>query len=241
MLQPLRFFRNGGGQGGGNIYDFLNNILSALESGGGGTWTATGNGGGTYNFNDICTGTGTGDQLYNPGGDEYDGQKYEIADRMENGVYMHGALFVESFNITGFNYTTYQWIQLANVDPGRVVNGNAVANPVVDGDYDNNGCQLNYPFYYESTDNFNYSKNTVFADEPGTSRSDYSFSAQTTVVGINSQGMTALGSFNWGYQVNNNVTSLLPLTNSATPNAATSNIIKMVNALTAYNSMPHLY
>jgi hypothetical protein len=166
---------------------------------------------------------------------------YQVNDRTVNGVTFYGALFVQTVTISNLDFSSYQWISVVNVDPGYVVNGNAVPNPIVDGSYDQNGCNINYPFYnLPSESSLNAAGNfAVFQDNPGTTNINYSFSAQSTLVGINSQGMTPIVSYNWGYQVTNSVTSFLPLNSANSPSNYTQNIINTINAISSYMFISH--
>lgn len=187
----------------------------------------------------ASNGGGDEDRLASEG-DSY-GQIYQISDQIVNGQIFRGAIFAETVDISSLKFSSFQWIQDVNVDPEFVHDGNGIPNPVIDGTYDDNGCQTNWPFYYgqnESTLNGHFA---LFSDNPGTPSANYSFSASTTLIGLNSTGyptMTAIATFNWGYQVNNNITSLLPLSTSG-PSATTSNIIHSINALTLYNTFSH--
>jgi hypothetical protein len=122
-----------------------------------------------------------------------------------------GAILNGTVLVGQYNFSSYQWIQIANSDPTPVTkSGVKLKNSIVDGDLDKNGRNKNYPFYY-SKEKSMLLKNT-FADRPGvTGISNYKFSATATLYGVDGSILTPIMSYTWGYKVTNGITSLLPL------------------------------
>jgi RHS repeat-associated protein len=184
-----------------------------------------------YNYTDPNSGEPVvGVSLFN-----FIGDKYLIYDRMEDGVFLYGANFVHGVDISKYNYSRYNWIQLVSTNPKSEVNGRILKNPFVDG-FDDKGVYDNYPLYNSFTDPFMQGGTAIFQDQPGTPAKNFLFSAQATLIGINNNQITAITTLFWGYRVTNGITSTLPLGISSTPSAAMKNLITGMNAISAYNS-----
>lgn len=136
------------------------------------------------------------------------------------------------FTNPGFKYASYQWIQSVSSTP-TVLPG--LKNPHLDGTYQN-GVLANYPFFFEASELPINNKVALlqnatswFGDTP---HGQTSFVAETTLIGIDSQGMlTSLGSFSWGYTMNNGNLSPIAPTFSQTPSGFQQGIINDYNTV----------
>lgn len=136
---------------------------------------------------------------------------------------LYGMKFSTTVNIAAYakyNFTTYNWISIVNRTPNATVGGVVLSNPITDGNIVN-GTNTNYPYYMTSKDNYIFGNWIYFGDHPGMPYQNGSFSAVTTLVGINGNVATPILSYSWGYQVTNGVTTLSP----ASPTGPIPNII----------------
>ena len=140
-----------------------------------------------------------------------------------------GAYLDIFFNDAGYNYQSYQWIQTVSQTPNAVKNGKTMPNPFID------ESPFNPPFYYStrelqkednSVSRLGYA--TALVDRPGMTYGSGSFSAESTLVGLNANGSwVALGSFYWGYTVFGlGVSVITPYIFSPTPSQTQQQIIQ---------------
>jgi RHS repeat-associated protein len=143
-------------------------------------------------------------------------------------VYYHGEQMAVDVNVSSQDFAAYNWIQ--DIDDGT-------PNEHLDGSKDNQGNLVNSPFYYGPGDvNQNFSvwgpgtPASFFGDQPGTPKENLTWTAQATLVGINSQGqLTPLLTVNWGYTVTYGTVWLIPVSFSVNPSATTQNYINQYN------------
>jgi len=108
-------------------------------------------------------------------------------------------------------------------------------NPHIDGSRRPNGTLKNYPFYWVNSELTGvvaqrasaYGATSYFGDTP---HGQTSFMAEVTLVGISSSGvLTPLGSYNWGFTMNNGSLSPIAPTFSSKPSVFQQNLINRYN------------
>ena len=153
-------------------------------------------------------------------------QEWSVYNRYDSDLKedLYGMKFTTTVNISAYskyNFTSYNWISVVTRTPKAIKGGITLDNPIYDGTIVN-GKNVNYPYYFTNADpQYIFGNWILFADYPGMPYKNGTFSAVTTLVGINGTTATPILSYSWGYQVTNGVTTLSP----SSPNGPVPNII----------------